>query len=271
MKNYLIREPSLREEIEGSITRSITRYDLRTTYGISDSWNISLNIPFVEINQNSTISPLSGASASAQELADLLQTRTIQGVGDVELTSLHRPLFSDWNALVWGYGFTIPGESQTEPYVDATSLQLGEPAPMAFGFVHYTRFTALPRSRFDFRPFVRHMFSAPVTVASGETRRLEPVNRLSVKFDWSQELGNFVYGLGAEFMGQGEHTINGERLVDQVRGQIVRTRIGYGNMAGLEDGPQSFSYQLQLEFRSVLRAANIPHGDHMTLSILTFF
>lgn len=271
LKNFLVRDTALRDEIEGSITRNVTRYDLRTTYGISDSWNLSLNIPFVEVEQVSTLGGTPGASVEALELADLLQSQTISGIGDVELTSLHRPVFSDWNAFTWGFGLLFPGSGRESPYVGATSLQLGEPTVQLHGFVHYTRFPALPRSRVDFRVAMRHQLNEQITVANGETRRLEPVNSLSFKLGWSQELGNFLYGLGAEFIGQGEHTVNGERLVDQVRAQIIRTRIGYGNLSGLEQGPLSFPYQLRLEHRNVLRGADIPDGDHFTLSFLAYF
>lgn len=271
LKNFLVRDRALREEIEGRITRNVTRYDLRATYGISDKWNLSLNIPFVEVEQVSTLTGAPGASAEALELVDLLQTQTISGIGDVELTSLYRPVFSDWNAFTWGLGLLYPGSGQKSPYVGATSLQLGEPMVQILGFAHYTRYPALPHSRVDFRVALRHQLNEQVTVANGETRRVETANALSFKLGWSQELGNFLYGLGAEIMGQGEHTVSGERQVDQVRAQIIRTRIGYGNLSGLEQGPLSFPYQVRLEHRNVLRGADIQDGDHLTLSFLAYF
>lgn len=271
LKNFLVRDTILREEIEGSITRNVTRYDLRTTYGISDKWNVSLNISFVEVEQVSTLGGAPGASAEALELVDLLQTQTISGIGDVELTSLHRPVFSDWNAFTWGYGLVYPGSRQQSPYVGTTSLQLGEPMVQLLGFAHYTRYPALPRSRVDLRVAARHALNEAVTVANGESGRVDATNSLSFKLGWSQELGNFIYGLGLEFMGRGEHTVGGERLVDQVRAQIIRTKIGYGNLSGLDQSSLSFPYQVRLEHRNVLRGADIPDGDHLTLSFLFYF
>ena len=271
MKNFLIKDPLIRDEISGDITREVTRYDLRFTYGLSDTWNLSLNLPFVEVRQNSTLTANAGASTGARETADLLQSATIQGLGDVELTSLHRPLFSDWNAFTWGYGITYPGSSQKSPYVGTTSLELGRPAPAIHMFIQYTRYPAVEHARFDFSGRVVSQLGGAVTVPGGAERRLQRLNEGAVRMDWTHEIGYIFYGLGIEFLNQSEHTLSGQRLADQIRAQFLRLSIGMGNLAELEQGPIAFPYQLRLEFQDVQRGANIPNGSHITLSLQMFF
>lgn len=271
MKNFLIKDALIRAEIGGDITREVTRYDLRFTYGLSDTWNLSLNLPFVEVRQNSTLAANAGASTEARETADLLQSATIQGLGDVELISLHRPLFSDWNAFTWGYGISYPGSSQKSPYVGATSLELGRPSPAILAFVRYTRYPAIEHARFDLTSRVWSQLGGGVTVPGGDERRLDGLNQAVVRMDWTHGIGAFFYGLGMGFLNQSQHTLAGQRLADQIRAQFLRLSIGMGNLTDLEKGPVAFPYQLRLEFQDVQRGADIPNGSHITLSLQMFF
>ncbi len=144
-KDYAIPNAAIRGEISGDIEREVTRFDFRFTLGLSDSWNISLNVPWLDLKQNSTLS--TSGSAEAVATVARLQSDSISGLGEIEFTNLHRPIFSDWNAFIWGYGLAYPGSSQQSPYHDSSTFDLSTPVPWSFIFIHYTRYPAPPTAR----------------------------------------------------------------------------------------------------------------------------
>lgn len=268
-KDYAIPEASIRGQISGDIEREITRYDFRFTLGLSDTWNISLNLPLLDMKQNSTLA--TSGSAEAVATVARLQSDSISGIGEIEFTSLHRPVFSDSNAFIWAYGLTLPGAGQQSPYHDSSTFDLSTPVPWMFFFIHYTRYPALPRARFDVRFKVRRGIQRSVDTTTGQKQRLIPGNQILLKFNWTQDIGIFSYGFELERIDLRDNRLGGENLFDGEKAQTLRLLLGLGNLADLEEGPVGFPYQVRLEVEKVNRGFNHPFGDTLTLSLLMFF
>ena len=49
--DYLVPDDSVREQINGEIERTTERIALRLHYGLSDSWNLTLEVPHLRIKQ----------------------------------------------------------------------------------------------------------------------------------------------------------------------------------------------------------------------------
>jgi hypothetical protein len=268
--NYVIPEDDIRAEVDGQIERSIRRHDVLLTYGISDSWNLSLNVPYLEMEQDSSLTSAS-ADPEVQAAVARLQSESLSGLGELTLTSLHRPVFSDWNSLVMGYGLNYPAGGQEQPYVGSNTFALHTPVASVFGLVHYTRYPAINRSRFDVRGWVALSLTDDVTTAQGDSRKLEQGNRVSIRAGWSQEIGSVSAGLEVEILDQRNNTLGGERLSDRLRAQFLRLHVGFGNLAELESGPMAFPYQFNIQFESLQRGTNVPDGDNVSLIFQTYF
>ncbi|MCZ6728974.1 MAG: hypothetical protein O7C61_04640 [SAR324 cluster bacterium] len=268
LKEYVIPEASNRSQINGSIEREITRHDLRFTYGFSDNWNMSLNIPYLQMEQRSS---LSTASANLQATVARLQSDKISGIGQVDLVNMHRPVFSDWNGFIWGYGLSLPGSGQQTPYHDSTTFDLGPPVRRVFIFTHYTRYTSLPRSRFDLRVLLRMGLKRSVETTSGTNQVLTPGNQVRLKLNWSQEIGAVFYGLELDRAVDRANRLDNESLSDKRNSQTLRLQLGFGNLLDLEQGPVDFPYQVQVQVETVERGFNHPFGSAVTLSLLMYF
>lgn len=271
LKDALIPDPELRSQIEGDITREIFRTDLLFTFGVSDRWNLSLDLPYLDMTQESSLVAAPSTEAAAELERQQLQSRTLSGIGDVRLTSQHRPVFSDRAGFIWGYGLIIPGGSQQTPYVDRTTFDLRSPLPAYFVFLHATGYPGGSRSRFDFRVSAEKGFRADVDTPSGERKYLDPGNRVAATVGYSREIGPVALGGEAEWRVARETSLAGERFRDTVQAFAGRFHVGYGNVAQLEEGPVVFPYQVLLEVEHVARGTNTPRGSFFSLAFQTFF
>lgn len=268
--NYVIPNDTIRAEVDGTIERSIRTYDLLLTYGISDSWNLSLNLPYMELKQDSTLFTTS-SDPEVQGALEGLETRRQSGLGDITVTSLHRPKFGDWNAVEWGWGVIRPTGEQEAPYVGAPTFDRRSAANSVFGFFHYTRFPAISRSRFDLRFWGAVARRDTVTVPGGERKTVDVGNRTSLRMGWAQELGPAAMGLEVDILDKRSNSVANERLQDPARAHVLRYYLGFGNMTRLESQPLAFPYQLNIQFEQVLRGTNVPDGDTVTVSLQTYF
>ena len=273
LKDALIPDPEVRDQIEGDITRKISRTDLLFTFGISDRWNLSLDLPYLDMTQESSLATVAGAGpeAAAELERRQLQSRTLSGVGDVRLTSQHRPVFSDRAGFIWGYGLVIPGGSQQTPFVDRTTFDLRSPLPAYFMFLHATSYLGGSRSRLDFRASAERGFRGDVETPAGENKYLDPGSRVAATVGYSGEIGPVALGVEAELRVARASTLARERLGDTVRALAGRFHLGIGNVAQLEEGPVAFPYQVLLEVEHIARGTNTPLGSFFSLTFQTYF
>lgn len=270
LKHYLIRDEAVRDQVTGEITRQITRYDFSFGYGLSDSWNLALNLPFLQLEQTSDLATTSPDTDIATLLAEL-QTESRSGLGDLRLTSLHRPVFSDRNGFIWGYGAEIPSGANTAYYVDNTTFDVSNQTAAAFIFLHYAHFPALRRSRLDLRVEVKMGAAGAVTVAGGTQATLRPGNQLRVNLGWRQEFGDFGAELEMELDASRPSWLDGEVGGDAERGVRARLHLDYGNLAELETGPVGFPFRFGLQIQTLISGANVPDGQIVSAAFQFFF
>ncbi len=268
--NYVIPDDEIRAQVEGNIERSIRRLDFLFTYGVTDTWNLSLNIPYLELEQDSTLFPTSDDPGVAA-VVERLQSKKLSGTGDFTLTSMHRTVFSDWNGFLFGYGLIVPSTSQQEVYVGAPTFDTVSAVTYTFLLFHYTRYPAIHGARFDLRAWGSAGIKGRASVPDGPEQKLEPGNRTSLKFAWSQEFGPVASGLEYEFFEKRSGSLNGTRLKDQARGQYLRFQMGFGNLAGLEKGPLAFPFRFDMQIESLERGSNLPKGERMVFTLQTYF
>lgn len=267
--NYVIPDVEIRSQVEGGITRSIRRFDFLFTFGMRDNWNLSLNVPYLRLEQNSTLETTS-EDPEVLAVVERLQSEELSGLGDLVLTSLHRTVFSDWNAVLFGYGIKYPFGGQQSDYVGTPTFDLVSPGSSVFFLFHYTRYPAFTGARFDIRLWGEQGIKSSASVPGGE-QKVDEGNETSLSVGWSQEFGPVTAGLEGEFFNQRSNSLAGNRLFDQVRAQFLKFHLGFGNLAGLEKGPVAFPFRFDLQVEILERGSNLPTGERLLLSLQTFF
>ena len=266
----VIPDRSVRDEVKGDISRGVTDYHLGLTIGIRDSWNVVLQAPYRVLKQDSTLTT-SSTEQEEQDEVNALSSQTLSGMGDLRVMTMFRPVFSDRNGFVWGYGLTHPITGQTESRPGLFTLALRSPNPIARGFVHYTRYPRLERARFDVRAELQTGLPGSVEFDDGRTDVYRSGNGVQIEVGWFQEIGPVGAGISLEEFRQGPSRLGGVSLSDPREETLVHARIGSGNLRALEEGPLALPFQVMLEFDRSLRGFNVPYSDGYTLSILFFF
>ena len=266
--DYLVPDDSVREQIDGDIQRTTERLALRLHYGLSDSWNLTLEVPHLRITQESS---LSASSAEATAEVERLSSRTISGLGELRATSLHRPLYGDQHGFVWGYGLLIPGEDPQSPYAGRGTLFLDSPFTRLLALVHYTYYPLLGRARFDLQAELRIPLEEKLATAAAASVGVKPGNRLGVAVGWEQELGPVATGVTLGHHSQSQSDVGGAKQGDKVQETWLRLKLGFGNLQALETGPLAFPFLLYVQYETTVQGYNTPIRSDARLVLQTYF
>lgn len=266
--DYLVPDDSVREQIDGDIRRTTDRLALRLHYGLSDSWNLTLEIPYLRITQESS---LSAGSAEATAEVQRLSSRTISGLGELRATSLHRPLYDDQHGFVWGYGLLIPGEDPQSPYAGRGTLFLDSPFTRLLALVHYTYYPLLGRARFDLQAELRIPLEEKLATAAAASVGVNPGNRVGIAVGWEQELGPVATGVTLGHHSQSQSEVGGAKQGDKVQETWLRLKLGVGNLQALESGPLAFPFLLYVQYETTVQGYNTPIRSDARLVLQTYF
>ena len=278
-------DPSEASAVSGSLSRVITETDFRLQLGLTDHWNVSLLLPYVQAVQHSTLrvkpaynpaaDPYCNASSTPPcNLADTvanLNSRTLTGYGNYQLTSLHRPIFTDANALTWGWGFSASLESNRGVYTGVSSLQTRDPYGSLFTLLHYTHYPDLPRSRIDLRAEYVLPLTDKVTLPTGQHVSILGAPTLLSSLGWEQEPGSWGYGFRLDQKTALQTRLAGEAQEDPIKELLFHAQLGYGNLIALEKAPIRLPYQLALTWDTTISAFNAPIRDRWGLMFFTYF
>jgi hypothetical protein len=268
--DYLQPDPALRGNLAGAVSRDVERIELTVGYGLSDTWNVQLQVPHVRVTQRSDVSSLSGDPQVQAEVARL-GSREVSGLGRARLGSLHRPVFSDRHGFVLGYGLDWPADDPANPWAGRGTLLVDSPVPHWFGLLHYTYYPAGTANRLDIRAEAGFPFDERLTQADGTAASVNDGSTLQLSAGWQQELGPVVLGFGVGGWSQDVSTVAGEGQGDAQVEWSGRIVLGYGNLRELEQGPLTFPYRLLLGYERTLQGFNVPIRNELTLSLQTYF
>jgi hypothetical protein len=269
LRSYLLPDRTIYGSSSGKVERTLARTDLRLTYGFSDTTNLFAELPYVELEQDSHLRTDRTQDEFVREI-EAQDSQSLSGLGDLRLLLMFRPLFSDRNGFAWGYGVQHPlrDRSESDPGLYAPALR--SPAPSLRGFMHYTRYPRLERSRFDMRLELETGLNGEVETFEGK-KPYRSGTGVIVELGWFQEAGPAGFGFALEERYLGQSRVNGIPEGDPVKETLLRGRLGFGNLRELEEGPVSVPYQLMLTFDRSLRGFNAVYSDGVSLSLMLFF
>jgi hypothetical protein len=271
LATYVLGDAKLRDRVSGGIVRRVVQTDTLLGFGIGDSWNLNLSAPYRSIRQESNLTTVS-ADPAVTGVVDGLRERTVSGVGNVRLTSLHRPLFSDTDAIVLAWGVTMPGGPPQSDYIGRTTLDVGVPYQALTGAFQYTHYPlSVNRSRVDLRASFDLGFDAFVNTPTGKHVLLHPPNNGGLLINWEQEFETLGYGIFVRHQSTTQTFLGGSAQGDATKETRLGGRITMGNLATLETRPLRLPFQAGLEFDSLVLGYNVPETARYTLFLRTYF
>lgn len=272
MLDYLVPDAPVRDHLKGSVSRSVQQTVLELGIGLLDTWNLVLTLPHVSVSQQAQVT--SDGSAAADLQAGRLVSRTESGLGELRLMSLHRPVFSDRNGFVWGYGVQIPGSDPVSDYAGVSTLQVAEQTQRTVGVIHYTRYPALPYSRFDLRIEASMAYTrvlTPLDQTTVTSVSVRPGNGLSFQLSWQQRLAGVLTQASFERRSVSRTFLNGSAQDDLRSALLLGLGTVWGNLEGLEQGPLSFPYEIGVRLETTVEGFNVPESQRLQVSLQTYF
>ena len=268
LKALLIPEKVILQHVRGDIRRETRTSMLGFQYGLSDTWNLRLELPQVSLIQRST---LTSVDVSADAAVAALQSLEESGAGDPRLLSLHRPVFSDRNALVLGWGLQTPGASQQTPFVGHQTFSTGLPFPRLHLMLQYSHFPNLGHARFDLNIRGMAAQSTEVEVEGGVKKTAVSGNRMEFSLHWWQEIGPVGLGIALAQQLSGNSAIGKDRIADGEEVQNLRLEMGLGSMTALETDSSTFPYQGLFWYEKTLEGVNTPLHARVGVLLSVYF
>lgn len=269
--DYLAQQPGLAGRLSGDVVRHVTATETLIGYGISDTWNLNLSVPYRVIRQESSLGAAAGDPA-AGGAADLLKRRTVSGLGNLRWTSLHRPLFTDTDGIVLGWGVATPGGPQQMDYAGRTTLATRVPYQALTGLFHYTHYLlSVNRARLDLRFTFDLAYDTYVNTPTASHVLLDPPNAGTGSVRWEQEFETFGYGLFLWHESTTQTFLGGHSQQDMTKETRLGAQLTYGNLSRLEEHPIAFPYQAGLQIDHLMSGFNVPESSRYTLFLRTYF
>lgn len=256
--------------IDGTVEREYRRLDLLLGIGFSDTWNITLEMPYLWIDQVSSLSTASGDPDVAQQIGRL-STRSIAGLGSLRLSSLHRGFFRDLEALSWGYGFSFPLGSPESPYAGSRTLYLDSPFQEFFTFVQYERFFLSFPGKLVFFSEYKGAIKESLQDLDGNTVTVKPGNQILLLMKWEQDIGQVFTSLSLRNQRQRASSIGLDRQDDKSRENSFGFKVGWGNLPKLEKGPVALPYLIYFQYEKTIGGFNIPVRSEGGIFLKAYF
>jgi hypothetical protein len=268
--DYLVPDETVRSAIDGSVERDVRRAELQLTYGLRDTWNLALSVSWAQVEQRSTLTTASVNPAVLAEV-DRQKSRTVSGLGTYRLTSLHRPVFKDRHAFVYGYGLDWPSGSAASAWAGPGTLLVDSPFRRVFGLVHYTYYPGAETLHFDLRSELGIGLDQNLELAGGGSGSVNPGNDFRILLGWGQEFGPLETGLAYQMRLQSRTSVDGVKPDDDFTENRVRVTLGFGNLRELERGPVAFPYALELTYDHTVLGVSTPLYRELRLGLRFYF
>ncbi|MDH4224829.1 MAG: hypothetical protein OEW12_04185 [Deltaproteobacteria bacterium] len=266
----LVSDESLRNQLKGDVTRQSSGVDLTLRWGLGDRWNLALILPYRNLTQHSTLVSAT-TDPAAVSTAEAFPEKTISGLTDVELLSLHRPAFTDRHGLILGYGISVPARRRDKALTHLKGLALERPSPSGLVLFHYTFYPNISHSRFDVRATYRYLANAILEDADGNTTPLLPARESDVKIGWRQGWGYLEWELQLEQFSTTSNILDG---INQKDGQDAfegNFLLSYGNLNDLETGPVALPFKVEAGLGKTLQGFSSPATNKVTLAGWLYF
>lgn len=266
----LVPDPGENAQIDGTVEREIQRLDFLFRFGFSDDWNVTLELPYVWIDQKSSLSTSSGDAGVAQQV-ERLSSRSISGPGSIRLSSLHRSFFKDASALSWGYGISLPLGSPKSPYAGRGTLFLDTPFQEVFTFIQIDRFFPSSPGKIEFFAQLTGVFDETLLDLDGNSVTVNPGNKISFWIKWEQDFGPVFTSLGWRQVQQRASNIGKNKENDKTKENAFGIKLGVGNLPKLEKGPLAFPYLVFFQFERTINGFNFPVRSEAGIFLKVYF
>lgn len=254
------------DAVSGSVAHEKTAVILNAQYGLFNSFNLGVSVPYLMQKRNSDIT-LNDATQSA--FAESIDNAESSGAGDIEIYGFWRVIYSDVADLQ--LGLALNGDNAPYNSDDHQSLALGSGSKELSLLLRYCLYSI--HSPLKLAIELEYVFAEKGTVKLTDGRDVtkKQENSTFANFDLSSHQNALGYGGGLGVASVGLTKLDGVSMEDGYLAYSLRGFVTYGNLYLLENQFVQHPWEIRLLAEKNVAGNNAPDSQTLSLKLTTFF
>jgi len=255
--------------VGGGISYQSIQHNLRFQYGLFETLNVGVTIPYISNSRESSLSVKDSGSTKAIAFVDSYESAESSGVGDYELWVIWRLIYTD--SADFRFGFSFVGDNAPEYYNDPENVAIGSGAQELFSYIHWLIYPNNIDITGEIKIENTNTLNSSVEDPDGRSYELKRGNSLSFHTNLSMNAGGFNFGGGLNGYSNAETLIDGKGIGDGHKIYTVDMFVNYGNLDKLETQSLTLPYMVQFKVESPVYGVNTSADLKYGIKTLFYF
>ncbi len=268
LKELLDRNSIGEDDIKGDLAYTSTVHSFMLQYGLYDSLNVALVVPFVINKRESNLEVANTGNASHIQFASDYESAESQGIGDISLIATWRPVYSDSNDF--RVGIELNGNNGQYHLSDSDNVSLGNGANDLEILLRWLVYSSESEFRTDVELAV--LATETIEITEDDTDyEIKKGNNVHLGIDLSDNLGSINYGGGLKVVTSGKTQINDVDQGDNYLAFYYKLFLNFGNLKRLEESTISLPWYAGVYFEDIFIGTNAPAASTFGIKATLYF
>lgn len=245
-------------------SKNVHRIDVQ--YGLLDTLNVVLSLPYI---QRKRTSQLSDSDASHTTFIENHASVDTSGMGDISLGVIWRTVYTDVHNFQIGFEYT--GDNGVYQYGESDKLSLGSGTKDLTGKLKWYLYPLGTSLRVNLEMASTYSLKGKVKDSNGDEFDIERDASQTAQLGVFGSLSPFHYVASVNYISRSASVINEESQGDGVKGVYVNAAVGITNLSQLEQGPVALPWEIELGVRYNYSGNDLPVGYALALNGRIYF
>lgn len=253
LKSELKKNDLEKEDVSGDIEYTTMTHQLNFRYGISNTLNAGVGVPYIYRKRSSDLSDADQQNAS---FVTQYQSAETSGMGDYSVWLMWRAFYTDAHNLQLGLKFKDNTGAYHYDKNDELALGNGTQDLTASMKWFVYSFSSTLRGCFDL--FLTYSLDDVTQDATGDNVKIERDSSQKVKLGIYEYFGALYYQTSINYINNANTLIDGESQEDGDKGFYFDVAVGASNLDKLEKGSVGLPWEVEVGLRYNLGGTHLP-------------
>ncbi len=257
------------QSIGGDISLRSIQQNLSFQYGLFETLNIGVTLPYVSNSRESSLTVKDSNSAETTAFVDSYESAESSGIGDYELWGIWRLVYTD--SMDFQFGFSFVGDNAPYYYNDTENVAIGSGSQE---FLIYFRWLIYPNNVdiiADIEVNSTSTIDGSVEDPDGNSYELRRGTSIAFHANFSKNLDAFNFGGGLNGLTTAETQIDGSGISDSGISYTFDLFLNFGNLHQLEVQDVTLPWMVRFDFESVIYGVNTTADVKYGIKALFYF
>lgn len=264
-----LKEQSLKnDEVNGSLYYQTYTQLFKLQYGLSETLNLSLEIPYINRERHSDLKVSNSSDTDQSSFAENYDSTKTDGFGDLTLGLIWRPVYND--TVDFRISGALNGDNGATHYTNPDKLSLGNGAYDVGLTMRILIYSLESRMMTDIELNSTSTLDTTVEEDS-DSFQYSKASDAFLKIDLSNNTARWHYGLGLKAVVGGESIIDGTQQEDSYIAYLYRVFLNTGNLDALEESTLALPWMAGVLIENTFFGANAPGANTIGLKAVLYF